>query len=84
MFPNVLDKQSSRPNSRDGDEGGYKVSDLPNHRVYYYHGSVMSLGLWEFNNEVYTDGVPRGVRDRKWMEFKFANWFVSLGFGADT
>ena len=77
----MLDKQSGGSGCGDGDEGWHEVSDFC-YRIYYYHCGVVSLGFWKFDNEVYTDGVPRDVGDRKRSEF--TNWFVPPGFGVEA
>ena len=36
------------------------------YRIHDIHDHIVAMRLWEFDNEVNTDGVPMELRNREW------------------
>ncbi len=46
--------------------------------VHYHHDCVVTIRLWEFNDEVYTDGVPSCLGCRQWLQVAGRKSFVNF------
>jgi hypothetical protein len=67
VLPDVLDEQPGGSDGGDSNEGRHEVSCL-GHGIYHYHHCVMTRRFWELDDEVYANGVPRSVGNRKRVE----------------
>src|ERR1700758_1310573 len=75
MFPDMSEVKLCGPVSGQGSDCTDEMTPL-GHGIHYDHDGVFSVRFWELRYEVYTDGVPGRIWDRKWMQFpsrRFAN-----------
>ena len=83
MLPDILEEQPSGARRHDGSQGGGKVSSFGD-RVHYHHHRIVAGQLWQFDYEVYANGVPWSLGNRKGV--KFSDWvmFMSLNPKAEV
>lgn len=65
-FPDIMEEKAG--SLFGGDRGGCRNEVCSfSYGVDNIHDCVMSVGFWEFDNEVYTDGVPALRRSFQWV-----------------
>jgi len=68
MFPHMVEEKVCGSSSRDCSDSGNEVCTLCD-GIDDDHDGIMSCRLWQFDDEVHADSVPRGRWNRKRVEF---------------
>ena len=77
-FPDMSKVQVGRSSSCDSSDCFNEVGPLTD-RVNHYHDCVVTAGVREFCDEIYTDSISMFLRNREGLQF--SNWEVMLYLG---
>ena len=65
QFSDMCEEQAGRSEGSDCSMRQNEVGHLT-HRIHNVHDHVITMSLWEFNDEVDADGVPMELWNREW------------------